>query len=83
MRNETSDASSREVEELIVHSNILKNLNIGQCVLLRHFPTNIDLINMKYIDPNVLDQNIKTKEVMQKYLNNYEVISKRSYNELR
>ena len=51
--------SQRMVEELISHPNILKNLNVGQCVLLRHFPSRIDLLNVKYIDPNVLLANTK------------------------
>jgi len=62
---EQAQGSQRVVEELIVHSNIIKNLNVGQCVLLRHYPTKIDLINLKYIDPEILQENVKAikKEV--------------------
>ena len=37
--NESELGSQRDVEEMITHNNIFKNLNIGQCVLLRHAPT--------------------------------------------
>jgi hypothetical protein len=39
--------SEREVNELIVHSDIIKNLRIGQCVLLRQGPTKVNLINIR------------------------------------
>lgn len=55
---EQDQGSQRVVEELIAHHNVIKNLNVGQCVLLRHYPTRIDLINVKYIDPQVLENNI-------------------------
>lgn len=42
-----SSASEREVHELLVHPDIIKNLNVGQCVLLRHSPTQINLINIR------------------------------------
>lgn len=54
--------SQRNVEELIVHPNIIKNLNVGQCILLRQQPTRIDLINVKYIDQETIDNNIKFYE---------------------
>jgi type IV secretory pathway VirB4 component len=62
---EMSQGSQRIVEEMIVHSNILKNLNVGQCVFLRHYPTKVDLLNVKYISPTVLWNNVKylNKEV--------------------
>jgi len=62
--------SQRIVEELISHPNILKNLNVGQCVLLRHFPSRIDLLNVKYIDPKVLIANTTflKKEVVTKIM---------------
>ncbi|MBT4789936.1 MAG: type IV secretion system DNA-binding domain-containing protein [Halobacteriovoraceae bacterium] len=50
--------SQRAVEELIVHPNIIKNLNQGQCVLLRQQPTQIDLMNVKYIDKYTIDSNL-------------------------
>jgi len=39
--------SEREVNELIVHSDIIKNLGIGQCILLRQGPTKVNLINVR------------------------------------
>ncbi|MFZ4715507.1 MAG: type IV secretory system conjugative DNA transfer family protein [Bacteriovoracaceae bacterium] len=42
-----SKGSVREVNELIVHPDIIKNLKVGQCVLLRHNPTRVDLINIR------------------------------------
>ncbi len=62
---EQAQGSQRVVEELISHPNILKNLNVGQCILLRHYPTKIDLLNVKYIDPKILWENAKyiNKEV--------------------
>ena len=56
---EQSLGSQRAVEELIVHPNILKNLNVGQCVLLRHYPTRVDLLNIKYIRPKTLKENLE------------------------
>ncbi len=56
---EQSLGSQRAVEEFIVHPNILKNLNVGQCILLRHFPTRIDLLNIKYIDPKIVRSNLE------------------------
>ena len=51
--------SQRQVEEFVVHPNILKNLGVGQCILLRHYPTRVDLLNVKYIDPKILEDNLK------------------------
>jgi len=56
---EKDQGSQRVVEELISHPNIIKNLNIGQCVLLRHYPTKVDLLNVKYINPKTLWNNVK------------------------
>ena len=56
---EQPQGSQQIVEEFLVHPNILKNLNIGQCILLRHYPTRIDLLNIKYIDPKVLKYNVE------------------------
>ena len=54
--------SQRKVEELIVHPNIIKNLNVGQCILLRQQPTRIDLMNVKYIDQETINKNIEFYE---------------------
>lgn len=55
---EQSLGSIRNVEELLVHPNIIKNLNVGQCVLFRQQPTRIDLMNVKYIDQETIDRNL-------------------------
>jgi hypothetical protein len=39
--------SEREVHELLVHPDIIKNLGIGQCVLLQQGPTRLNLINIR------------------------------------
>lgn len=44
---QTDMGSEREVHELIVHPDIIKNLRIGQCVLLRHNPTQVNLVNLR------------------------------------
>jgi hypothetical protein len=54
-----TQGSQREVEELIAHHNIIKNLNQGQGILLRHSPTKVDLINFKYIDPEIVKENVR------------------------
>ena len=59
---EQSLGSQQTVEEFLAHPNILKNLNVGQCVLLRHYPTRIDLLNIKHIDPKTLKENLKFLE---------------------
>lgn len=43
----TGMTSVREANELLVHPDIIKNLRVGQCVLLRHNPTKLDLINLR------------------------------------
>lgn len=51
--NQTENGSSnglgtiREAQELLVHPDIIKNLRVGQCVLLRHNPTRLDLVNLR------------------------------------
>jgi hypothetical protein len=32
---------------MLVHPDIIKNLNVGQCVLLRQAPSQINLINVR------------------------------------
>ena len=39
--------SIREVEEFMVHGNILRSLRVGQCVLLQRTPKRIDLLNIR------------------------------------
>lgn len=45
--DQQSKGSMREVNELIVHPDIIKNLKVGQCILLRHNPTRVDLVNIR------------------------------------
>lgn len=42
-----SAGSQREVHELIAHPDIIKNLRIGQCILLRQGPTKVNLVNVR------------------------------------
>jgi hypothetical protein len=42
-----SRGSEREVYELLAHPDIIKNLGIGQCILLRQAPTQLTLINVR------------------------------------
>ncbi len=42
-----SKGTIREANELLVHPDIIKNLRVGQCVLLEHNPTKIDLLNIR------------------------------------
>lgn len=39
--------SVRETNELVVHPDIIKNLEVGQCILLRQAPTRLNLINIR------------------------------------
>ncbi|HAZ12960.1 MAG: hypothetical protein A2X86_09230 [Bdellovibrionales bacterium GWA2_49_15] len=46
--NRKGDAGSvREAEEFMVHGNILRNLRVGQCVLLQRSPKRVDLLNIR------------------------------------
>jgi conjugal transfer pilus assembly protein TraD len=50
--NQTQDMGTiREVEEFLVHSNIFRNLRVGQCVFLQRVPKRIDLINVRFWQP--------------------------------
>lgn len=42
-----SKGTEREVNENLVHPDIIKNLRVGQCILLQHNPTKIDLLNIR------------------------------------
>lgn len=42
-----SRGTVRDVEEFLVHSNIFRNLKVGQCVLLQRVPKRIDLLNVR------------------------------------
>jgi conjugal transfer pilus assembly protein TraD len=45
----------REVEEFVVHGNVLRNLKVGQCVLFQRIPKRVDLINIRYWQESLLD----------------------------
>lgn len=45
--SKTGKKSEREVYESIVHPDVIKNLNVGQCILLRHSPTKVNLLNVR------------------------------------
>ncbi len=59
---EQAQGSQRSVEELVVHANLIKNLNPGQCILLRHGPTQVDLVNIKYINQGLVYKNVNFLE---------------------
>jgi hypothetical protein len=56
--------SEREVHELIVHPDIIKNLRIGQCILLQQHPHKINHINIRERKGGELIAS--TKEIIQK-----------------
>lgn len=45
-----SKGSVREVYELLAHPDIIKNINIGQCILLQQSPTRLRLINIRDLE---------------------------------
>lgn len=47
---ESDRGTVREVHELLCHSDIIKNLGVGQCVLLSHDPLMLDLIKLRKIE---------------------------------
>lgn len=55
--------SIREVNELIVHPDMIKNLRIGQCVFLRQGPARVNLINIRNREVN---EKKEEKEVKKK-----------------
>ncbi len=57
--------TEREVHELAVHPDIIKNLRIGQCVLLRQHPHKINHINIRKKE-EVIRNNTKTNEIRSK-----------------
>jgi conjugal transfer pilus assembly protein TraD len=60
--------TEREVHELAVHADVIKNLNVGQCILLRQSPHKVNLINIRnseYVVNKLKDkEKIQTKEVI-------------------
>lgn len=51
-----SRGSLRDTNEMIVHPDLIKNLKVGQCVLLTHNPTRVHLMNLRF------QQKIKEEE---------------------
>ena len=68
-----SRGSERDVNEFICHPDIIKNLKKGQCVLLQHDPTRVDLINIRnrraefiptqHMNSEIVDKPIETSVV--------------------
>ena len=56
-----SKGSEREANENLVHPDIIKNLRVGQCILLRHSPSRIDLINIRNRKMEIFEPNESTK----------------------
>ena len=54
--------TEREVNELLVHPDIIKNLRVGQCILLRHNPTKLDLINIRDRRMEIVSKDKKEKK---------------------
>ncbi len=45
--DESGKGTMREANELVCHPDIIKNLKVGQCVLLRHDPSKVNLLNIR------------------------------------
>ncbi len=52
----------REVEEFMVHSNVLRSLRVGQCVLLQRIPKRVDLLNIRYFKVRELSLPVTNKQ---------------------
>lgn len=59
---DTGMSSVREANELLVHPDIIKNLRVGQCVLLRHNPTKLDLINLRERNIEIVKEQVVEKK---------------------
>ena len=79
---EQSLGSQRQVQQMLAHSNIIKNLNQGQAVLLQHNPTRVDLVNIRYINPYKLAKNMKSFKEKETF-NKKEIVSEERYFEHR
>lgn len=61
--NQTQDSGSvREVEEFLVHSNIFRNLRVGQCVFMQRNPKRVDLINVRFWQPPTQSTMLKVSD---------------------
>ena len=50
----SDNGSEREVEEFLVHANILRNLRVGQCVFLQRAPKRLELLNVRFGHKNTM-----------------------------
>lgn len=58
--------SRREVDEFIVHPNVIKNLKVGQFILKEQYPSRqFDLVNVSQITKEQLVANIQFKKLME------------------
>ena len=55
--------TERTVHELIVHPDIIKNLKIGQCILLRQSPHSVVHLNIRKSNLDYLNRDRKTKSI--------------------
>lgn len=60
---ESDRGSARSAREFLVHSDIIKNLNIGQCIMRLNLPKRVELLNTIYIDPKVIEQDLEFREL--------------------
>ena len=51
--NETGKGSIRESKEYICHPNVLKQIGIGQIVMVRRNPYKVELVNVRYVSDSV------------------------------
>lgn len=58
-----SKGTMREANESIAHPDIIKNLRVGQCILLRHSPTKVDLLNIRNRRIEIQEPKEKKKEI--------------------
>ncbi len=58
----------RETNALVVHPDLIKNLRVGQCVLLRHDPTKVNLLNLRERIKEDVNEKVK-KELPKKESN--------------
>lgn len=63
--DESGKGTMREANELICHPDIIKNLKVGQCVLLRHDPTKVNLVNIRERTKDEIKEKVK-KELFKK-----------------
>ncbi|MEK6626251.1 MAG: TraM recognition domain-containing protein, partial [Bdellovibrionota bacterium] len=60
--------TEREAHELLVHPDVIKNLNIGQCVLLRQGPSQINLLNIRNRKMDAIKRHNKQNKSFHEFL---------------